>query len=268
MLSAVLVSVNDDLVMFTFGDNYICFETESRSYSNTSQNIILISDSVNMLHCAHRHVLSSWVCQTGMMGGEGFLYPSTSFWSLEVPVWLWGSKALSHSSSWNPSPCPVGSPSIKQVEALQSQAGTWKRAGTQVLCNSPLYWAPPQGHGQLLSKEPGHEWDPSWKQPVVSWSGRCAQGTWTASRDQVQTCLLVGLKEAEDRNWELNVLTETWALYLADWQDQNNGAKWIQILQVVKQRFSESLLWIWIARIPLLVLCVHPECIICVPTKI
>lgn len=54
MLSAVLVSVNDDLVMFTFGDNYICFETESRSYSNTSQNIILISDSVNMLHCAHR----------------------------------------------------------------------------------------------------------------------------------------------------------------------------------------------------------------------
>lgn len=172
---------------------------------------------------AHTDVLSSWVCQTGMMGGEGFLYPSTSFWSLGVPVWLWGSKALSHSSSC---PCPVGSPSIKQVEALQSQAGTWKHAGTQVLCNSPLYWATPQGHGQLLSKEPGHEWDPSWKQPVVSWSGRCAQGTWTASRDQVQTCLLVGLKEAEDRNWELNVLTETWALYLADWQDQNNGAKW------------------------------------------
>lgn len=250
---------------------YAVFETEIRPYSNETQNILQLSDSVNMLRCTHRHiVLSSWVCQRGLVNGEGFLNPSNSFWSLGLPVWLRGSKTLCQGSSGSPSPCPVGFPSIKQSEALHSHA--LKRAGAQVLCTHHFTGQPHKVMGNCqVCASPGHEWDPSGKQPVVSVSGRCARGTWSEvnlSRNQVQTCLLVGLKKLKVEIESLMYLQKPELWHLADWQDQNNGAKWIQSLQSVKQRFSESLLWIWIAWIPLLVPCVHPECKICVPTKI
>lgn len=63
-----------------------------------------------------------------------------------------------------------------------------------------------------VAMSPGHERDPSWKQPVVSVSGRCAQGTWVEvnpSGNQVQICLLMGSKEAVARSSEFGVLTET-----------------------------------------------------------
>lgn len=138
---------------------YAVLETESRPYSDTSRNILQLSGSVNMLQCTHRHVLSSSVCQTGMMSVKGFPYPSTSFWSLGVPVCaLRHSPKAPHGAPVNP--CQVGFPFIKQAEAfLHSQAGTLKHAGTQVLCNSPLYWTTAQGHEQLTAQ--GHEQLPS-----------------------------------------------------------------------------------------------------------
>lgn len=82
------------------------------------------------------------------------------FWTPPLLFGAWGClcgcRALSHSPR-SSSPCPVGFPSIKQAEALHSQAGTLKNAGTQ-LCNSPLYWTTPQGHGQLPSTHEPRTW--------------------------------------------------------------------------------------------------------------
>lgn len=187
---------------------YAVFETESRPYSNTFKNILQLSDSVNMLH--RRAVLSSPVCKTGMVSVEGFLNPSTSFWSLGVPVWLQGSKALSQGSPWSPSPCPGGFPSIKQAKLCTARQGLWSM---QELISSVTHHLTGQLHKVTGNCQgpvsPGHEWDPSWKQPVVSVSGKCAQSAWAASRIQVQTWHLVELKEAEGRNWEFDELRET-----------------------------------------------------------
>lgn len=159
MLSAILVSVKDDLVMSTFCDNYICcvWDWEQTIFKYISKHFTAFRF---LWTCctAHTDMYTARVCRTGMMSMEVFLYHSTSFWSLGVPVCLWGSKALSQGSSWSPSPCPVGFPSITQAGALHSQAGTLNHAGTQVLCNSPLYWKTPQGHGQLPSTHEPRTW--------------------------------------------------------------------------------------------------------------
>lgn len=263
MLSATLVSVKDDLVMSTFGDNYVCsvWDWEQTLSKYISKHFIAFR------FCEHA-ALHTQTCCTKFLSlpnrnGE------VSFWSLGVPVGLQGSKALSQGSSWSSCPCPWDFLLQNRLKLCTVRQGLWSMQEPR---SSVTHHFTGQLHKVMGNCQapmgPGHEWDPSWKQPVVSPSGRCAQGTWTASRNQVQTCLLVGLKEAEGKNWEFDVITETWALDLADWQDQNNAAKWIQILQAVKQSFSKSLLWIWIDWIPLLVPCVHPECIICVPTKI
>lgn len=157
-------------------------ETESRPYSNESQNILLLSVCVSTRWCTcRRAVLSSAVCQMGMLGAGGVLHPVESLGApLRVPLGVQGSGALTQGTSWSCSPYTMWFPPINRAEASNSEAVTLQHTGTHILCNSSLYWTTPQVHEQSPC-----EGDPGSRQrsqrvagvlraPTLTWA---AQGT-------------------------------------------------------------------------------------------
>lgn len=151
-------------------------------------------------------------------------------------IWDWVQTVFRYTSKyyatfwWSDCNVPAKQTGAEDSEVVAlGYTGTWMLHGLQLPWKAQLG---PRAHRGMAWKMPEH----------MVW------------RKHLRVCPSSGLEEAREGSSEKQ---KHW--HSADWPDQSDGAEGIQVLQSVKQRFSELLLWIWIAWTSSLVPWEHPE---------
>lgn len=198
MLSAILITVNNDPVIFfisTSGDNYICCtgDREQTIFKWISKHFTAFwlheHTSMHIQTCGAR-LFSLPNRNDGCRGVSESLHSSREPAGARVGAGLWGTLT---GHLMEPQSLSNGIPFYETSRSLK-QYGSDSEA-CRNLESSVTYHFTRQAHkftgSHQVAVSPGHERDPSWKQPVVSVSDRCAQGTWievNPSGNWVQTC--------------------------------------------------------------------------------